>query len=95
MKITYSFREFYDEVKQLSESKGISQPYQSVRCNFDPHNGLIFSCYAHGYNWYEGKTPEEAIAKLKQAMYPVSPEESKDDIEIESTELNTLQNGQS
>lgn len=81
MRTIYSLKEFYNQAKQLAETKGID--YAMVRVEFDKHKGLRFFCYAHGYNWYGASTMQESIELLRAALYPIFPEERKDDVEIE------------
>lgn len=83
MKITYSLREFYDEVKQLAATKG--KDYVSVRVEFNKHNGLEFACYVSGYNWYHAASPEESLKLLKDAMSFTANEDTKNDVEIETS----------
>lgn len=82
MKTIYSFQEFYDEVADLAALKG--EKYIDVGVRIEPMRGLYFSCYVNGYSeFFSGKTPGEAIAKLKDKMFPPEPDKNRVDIEIE------------
>ena len=88
MRTIYSFQEFYDDVAALAAQK--NETYIDVGIRRDTHRGLQFSCYVNGYGeFFTGKTPEEAIAKLKLKMFPPEPDKNHVDIEIEtaSTEI--------
>lgn len=81
MKTIYSLREFYEEAKTLAETKGID--YVAVKVEFNTHNGLVFNCYAHGYNWYSAEDPQRALSLLKADIFKTSKGDTKNDIEID------------
>lgn len=65
-----SMMEFYKQVRQIA---GKDNGLVSVKVDIKQHysNGSLlkfehkYGCYYHGGNWAEGKTPQEAIDKMK------------------------------
>lgn len=81
MKTIYSFQEFYDDVMALAMQKG--KDYVCIRVTLTTNQRLEFSCYIAGYDFYSGATPQEAIEKLRNKMFPPDPDKNKVDIEVE------------
>ena len=68
---TISLQEFHEQVKKLSSKK--KRPYCTVNVSLGEHTytdgtkrqTIEFKAYVDGYGFHEGKTPSEALAKLK------------------------------
>lgn len=73
---TINLQQFHAQVIKLAAKK--KRPYCTVSVDLGQHvytdgqtkNTITFKCYVDGYNHYEGKTPAEALAKLKAVMFP-------------------------
>lgn len=83
---TIKLQDFHNEVKKLAQ-KG-KRTYSSAMIELVEHirdnskATIKCTCYVDGFGVYTGKTPNEAIAKLKEAMFP-----SKRPIPIVEVEL--------
>lgn len=88
MRTIYSFQEFYDDVVALAAQK--ERNYVSIKCQLSTFQGLEFSCYIDGYDYFSGSTPEEAIGKLRDRMFPPDPDKNHIDIEIPVSQTEIL-----
>lgn len=73
---TINLQQFHDSVLKLAAKK--KRAYSTVNVCLGEHTygdgtkrqTIEFKCYVDGYGFHEGKTPSEAILKLKYAMFP-------------------------
>jgi len=79
MKIIYSLKEFRERVTQIS---GKDENLVHVRAEIGLYGNREFSCYVDGLGaYYSGKTMEESLDKLQNAVNPPKPADI--DVEIE------------
>lgn len=81
MKIIYSLNEFHQKAVEIS---GKIADHVSVRVDFCLFGKKEFSCYADGYDRYTGKTMEEALNKMQEAITPAN--QKIIDVEINENE---------
>lgn len=88
MKAIYSLQEFHNKAFAIAQKKGIE--YVSVRVELSSiKNTPVFSCYAHGYEYYNASTMEESLKQLHKAVCPEDFPVPNIDVEIETEITNS------
>jgi hypothetical protein len=78
MKTIYSLKEFHSKAVEISGKKS---DLVSVSVELGLFGAVVFSCYADGYIHYKGKTMEESLQRLYDAVH--NPPQPNVDVEID------------
>jgi len=84
MKVIYSLQEFHKKAVEIS---GKNPELVSVVVQLGLYNNYEFKCYADGLNqFFTGKTMEESLSKMQEAVTPANLNNTSIDVEIEMPE---------
>jgi hypothetical protein len=80
MKTIYSLKEFHEKAVEIS---GKDSSEVLVRVEYGIFHKVEFKCYVTGYDFYTGRTMEESLQKLNNAINPTPPIQQNIDVEID------------
>lgn len=81
MKVIYSLQEFHDRVCKIT---GEDPRYVRVKVELGMFHKIEFECYTDGLRTiYEGKTMEECLTNVQNAVSPPPQDTASIDVEIE------------